>query len=142
MELPELRYISPGATTPAVTELVSVNLLRQHAGHPGGEAGQYQRAPAGFLSVTWSVIILRASPLAGADGGYVPDPADIAIAATQNWADIDTLHGVLQDIVSRQRLVTHGTPIVISPVTTIGDDGGLVGVTATVAHALTGHGRL
>ncbi|CAJ61319.1 MULTISPECIES: hypothetical protein [Frankia] len=134
--LPDRRYTAPGQVAPADDEQLVVHLVGLAAGHPGEQVALWQRPPAAFRTATWQVSILRAVHVQGQDGAYAPDPLDVAADADAAWIDVAVLQDLLENARRGHLLVGPGVPIVISPITPIGPQGGLAGVQAQVGLAL------
>jgi hypothetical protein len=132
--LPETRYVSPGQSVAYDDEQVTVNLLRIFGGQPGAEA-EVQNAETTTRGVELQVTVVRNAPTVpdGVEGPTIPSVRDLQKSAQANMRDVATLRAVLEDIRRQYTLVDRGVPFGITPVVTIGPQGGVVAASGTIA---------
>lgn len=128
--LPDVKYVSPGALPAYDGAQITVNIRGLTDGRAGGGLPASVDPYTTLQYVDLAVAVVRDVPSDPNTGGFF---RELTKATKAHLDDINTLRAVLVDIREQQLLVDNSTPMLISPMTTEGPEGGVVAVLAIVS---------
>lgn len=138
--VPPVRYVAEGNGAPADGEQLTVNVLRIYDGFPARPVTVPPPAGQSVISAEFDVRLLRkrGAGLQNSSGrsSTLPTTAQAAAAGVKYGADLLTLMAVLWTARGDGSITDSQRKIAVGPVETLGPDGDLVGVRATVTVML------
>lgn len=140
IQLPTRQYVSPGIGVLVAMddEQVTVNLNRIYSGLPGQLATGPVQHMRSQRAAEFAVQIYRdIHGLVDDNSGVIPTAAEIASDFEVAVADLETMWMAIEDARANNLIVPMNTPFAIQDVSMVGPQGGLAGVMATFAVAIT-----